>query len=310
MDISLTLIEAFLTVAGCGSITAAARERHVTQPAMSLYIHKLEEELGQQVFIRRNRGVELTELGSKLLAELDPVYMRFTLSVRDIVARYIPSEQPSLRVGAYHYPDYIAILEALTAIATPTPPPTCEYYDCNALRELLLCGELDLALMPRFELCEDFDFRQLTTPQLSFIVPKQWRVGELSELSERVLLLEPNRSRDTVLAICAAHGISVLSAGRAEPRRLRYVNSLLLLANLIESGEGFTVNGTRLPRTSNVDFLPIESSDATAGFDICAAWRKGSDSEQLALLLEQLGTLDCGAVRFDAARSNSRWYAE
>ncbi|MBQ1237137.1 MAG: LysR family transcriptional regulator [Oscillospiraceae bacterium] len=58
-------IEAFLTVIRLGSITAAAKQLYITQPALSRRLYHLEEELGY-LLLRRQKGqrtVELTEEG-------------------------------------------------------------------------------------------------------------------------------------------------------------------------------------------------------------------------------------------------------
>ncbi|MBQ8647599.1 MAG: LysR family transcriptional regulator, partial [Oscillospiraceae bacterium] len=58
-------IEAFLEVVRCGTISGAAKQLYVTQPALSHRIRTLEGELGYQL-IERGRGhksVELTEQG-------------------------------------------------------------------------------------------------------------------------------------------------------------------------------------------------------------------------------------------------------
>lgn len=50
-----------------GSLTAAAKRGHLSQPAMSQQIHALEEELGEALLIRKPRGVEATAAGKILL---------------------------------------------------------------------------------------------------------------------------------------------------------------------------------------------------------------------------------------------------
>ena len=59
----------FLTVAEFGSVTRAAAELHVAQPAMSLQMRLLEEEFGRAVFARGPQGVRLTEFGRQLAEE-------------------------------------------------------------------------------------------------------------------------------------------------------------------------------------------------------------------------------------------------
>src|SRR6478736_5925204 len=57
----------FLAVAEESSFSQAAQREHVSQPSLSQQIHKLEEELNQQLFDRLPRSVELTVAGRCLL---------------------------------------------------------------------------------------------------------------------------------------------------------------------------------------------------------------------------------------------------
>ena len=57
----------FVAVAEEGSFSNAAQREHVSQPSLSQQIHKLEEELNQQLFDRLPRSVVLTEAGRSLL---------------------------------------------------------------------------------------------------------------------------------------------------------------------------------------------------------------------------------------------------
>ena len=56
----IRVLRYYLAVAREGSITAAANFLHLTQPTLSRQIHDLEEELGQQLFVRGSHRVTLT----------------------------------------------------------------------------------------------------------------------------------------------------------------------------------------------------------------------------------------------------------
>jgi len=63
----------FLSTVHLGSVGGAAAAHFVTQPAVSLQIRKLEEELGQKLFDRRGRRLFPTEAGSALVARAEDV---------------------------------------------------------------------------------------------------------------------------------------------------------------------------------------------------------------------------------------------
>ena len=62
----IRVLRYFLAVAREESITAAANFLHLTQPTLSRQIHDLEEELGQQLLVRKNHRVVLTPEGMLL----------------------------------------------------------------------------------------------------------------------------------------------------------------------------------------------------------------------------------------------------
>ncbi|HUM10067.1 MAG TPA: LysR substrate-binding domain-containing protein [Myxococcaceae bacterium] len=67
----LELFRGFVAVGRSLSITTAARELAITQPALSRQIHALEDALGCALFVRRHRSLELTSEGTRLLRTAD-----------------------------------------------------------------------------------------------------------------------------------------------------------------------------------------------------------------------------------------------
>lgn len=63
MNANLELYKVFYVVAKNKHMTKASEELHISQPAISQSIKKLEEELGGTLFIRSNKGMELTSEG-------------------------------------------------------------------------------------------------------------------------------------------------------------------------------------------------------------------------------------------------------
>ena len=63
MNVDLELYRVFYTVAKHKHMTKASEELHISQPAISQSIKKLEDQLGGTLFLRSNKGMELTEEG-------------------------------------------------------------------------------------------------------------------------------------------------------------------------------------------------------------------------------------------------------
>lgn len=63
----LRTLRYFVALAQEGSVSAAAKYLHVTQPTLSRQLVALEDDLGQQLFLRDHRGIVLTREGHVLL---------------------------------------------------------------------------------------------------------------------------------------------------------------------------------------------------------------------------------------------------
>lgn len=69
MDISA--FHSFLTLARLGHMTKAAAELHLTQPAVSAQLAKLEDEVGHKLFDRSPKGMVLTSAGELYLRHVE-----------------------------------------------------------------------------------------------------------------------------------------------------------------------------------------------------------------------------------------------
>ncbi|HZC35155.1 MAG TPA: LysR family transcriptional regulator, partial [Chthoniobacterales bacterium] len=60
------LLRSFLAVAQCGKISTAAKQLHLSQPAVTAHLRRLEEIVGKPLVSRSTRGVKLTSQGHTL----------------------------------------------------------------------------------------------------------------------------------------------------------------------------------------------------------------------------------------------------
>lgn len=82
-------LEYFAAVAEAKSFSGAARALHVAQPPISRQIAMLEDELGVCLFLRTNKGIELTEAGQNLYRHSQHLFQEFRMmidSVKDVGA--------------------------------------------------------------------------------------------------------------------------------------------------------------------------------------------------------------------------------
>lgn len=93
VSVDLSELHVFLTVAREGSFSRAALRLYRTQPAVSLAIRKLEDDLAQPLFVRGARPVRLTDAGT-LLRD----YAERLLNLRDEVKKGL-SELAGLERG-------------------------------------------------------------------------------------------------------------------------------------------------------------------------------------------------------------------
>lgn len=103
----------FQAVARCGSLSAAARSLHVSQPGLTAVIKQLEEGFGTRLLVRLRTGVSLTSTGEELLrfaneslTRLEEVEQRIKGLESDEVGNFVIGCHESL--GAYFLPHLMA----------------------------------------------------------------------------------------------------------------------------------------------------------------------------------------------------------
>jgi DNA-binding transcriptional LysR family regulator len=146
-------LEALEAVLETGSFTAAARRRHLTQPALWSQIRSLEEELGVRLFARAGRGIQPTSacqtLRSQLRRALDDL-----ASLKVSAAEIREGRMAPARIGCaqYHVPYFLADAIAEQARLHPASPfPTIVPVSSATASSALRDGAIDLVVQPRPE---------------------------------------------------------------------------------------------------------------------------------------------------------------
>jgi DNA-binding transcriptional LysR family regulator len=92
-------VRTFIAVADLGTVSKAAEQLHLTQPALSRQIANLEAELGLRLFDRVGRRLMLTSEGAQLLTECRGL-LNYSFAVREQAAHLRHGDAGVLRVSA------------------------------------------------------------------------------------------------------------------------------------------------------------------------------------------------------------------
>ncbi len=108
-----------------GTLTAAARELHLSQPALSRRLAQLERRLGTALFLRRAQGMVLTAAGKRAVATADRVLGELAAAERDI-ALLSDRWSGSVRLSTECYMCYHWLPAVSRALAERIPGLTLE----------------------------------------------------------------------------------------------------------------------------------------------------------------------------------------
>lgn len=193
-------LQSFVTICDCRNITEAARRLYITQPALSRRIRDLEKELGVTLFVRRSKGIEITEAGMRLYR--DAVHMleqRERFSAKAM--RLQKAESAALRVAAAPYFPHTPVLRAISAMEADHPEVIQVFKGEPGFPDLLIQDQVDIILCMKGEVMSlpDIHYEVLYDSPLSMFVGRGHRLWE----RERVLW-EDLAGETVVLHQCVA----------------------------------------------------------------------------------------------------------
>ena len=214
MDI--TDARTFIAVAEAGSISRAARELHLTQPAVTRRIQRLEHAIGAHLIDRRKRPFELTDVGQAAIERC-----RRLVSTRDELkalaqAGALPTRE--CRIGVAHALTELALTDPVDELRTTFPAVVLRLSTgwSRDLAERVRSGAIDAAvvLLPRHEaLPAGVAGRELATEQLQVVASRARRLRNftLKEAAAAGWILNPEgcAARATLQKALSKAGLSL-----------------------------------------------------------------------------------------------------
>lgn len=144
----LRQIQYFLCLYEEGTATRAARRLNIVQPALSMQIAKLEDELGQRLFERSAQGMHPTAAGRQMYRLFLPI-MRDFLHAREQVLHTDGSLSGHVNVGMIASIAHGVLTEALREFTTLHPGVNVTVVDgySTMLADWVTGGQLDAAII-------------------------------------------------------------------------------------------------------------------------------------------------------------------
>ncbi|MEV4061143.1 LysR family transcriptional regulator, partial [Nonomuraea dietziae] len=84
--LDVSRLRVLLAVSRTGSLTAAAKALHYSQPSISHHLARLEAETGAKLIERAGRGIRLTEAGKLLADRAEEIVGRVDAAAEELAA--------------------------------------------------------------------------------------------------------------------------------------------------------------------------------------------------------------------------------
>lgn len=272
---SLTELKFIVAVAQERNFRRAAEKCFVTQPALSLAIKKLEEELNVVIFERSRSDVSMTEIGAKIVEQASKVleeaaYIKQLAEMGKNQLKGVLKLGLIHSIGPYLLPEIIPILRN----TAPDMPLEVEENLTANLETQLKNGVIDAAIVALPFDVAGLQYKALYDEEFDVVVPvhhhwanrKYIKPEELSE--ERVLLLNSGH--------CFSNQVTQACPELSRKGEILQGNSLETIRNMVASNLGITVLpcSATAARYNNplITVIPFVSPAPTRR--IAIAWRK------------------------------------
>lgn len=272
---TLTELKFIVAVAQERNFRRAAEKCFVTQPALSLAIKKLEEELNVIIFERSRTDVNMTEIGAKIVEQAEKV-LEESARIKQLAELGKNQLKGALKLGLIHsigpylLPEIIPILRK----TAPDMPLEVEENLTANLETQLKNGVIDAAIIALPFDVAGLQYRALYDEEFDVVVPshhhwatrKHIKPEELSD--EKVLLLNSGH--------CFSNQVTQACPELSRKGEILQGNSLETIRNMVASNLGITVLpcSATAARYNNplIKVIPFVSPAPTRR--IAIAWRK------------------------------------
>jgi len=234
----------FMRVAHAGSVSRAAADLRLAQPALSRQIRKLEHELGVPLFSRHGRGMRLSAAGARLLERAEAI-AGLVQQTREEIREDRSPARGRLVLGVPPAAGRLLVPYFVERFRKAWPETTLHMREgvASSLQEWLVEKRIDLALLHNPPHLEALEIWPLLTERMFVIGPPKHRIKErahpksfrIRDLGALPLIL-PNgahANRRLVENAVIEHGLRL--------RVMIEADSVAFAKTMVERGLGYTI---------------------------------------------------------------------
>jgi DNA-binding transcriptional LysR family regulator len=235
-------------VARTGSVTAAAKELHYSQPSVTHHLARLQAETGAQLLQRVGRGVRLTPAGQLLADRAAEILGRIDAAGAELSA-HVGLSAGRVRLAAFASANSSLVPAAVATLADRHPGLEVSVTDTHPgdALELLRTGKVEVAVIFRYEETEPepAGVRLHHLLDDSVYVLSTRREGALATLRDATWIAGCERCRGHLLSICADAGF--------DPRIGSSSDDMVVMQALVAAGLGVATQTGLSLRAHHID---------------------------------------------------------
>lgn len=180
---NLNYLQTLLVVQQYGSFSAAARQIGITQPAVSLQVQALEEDVGAQLVVRDARTCELTPAGLALVEFAEDVFERLR-QTRVLLSQLTGEISGIVRLGASNIPGEYILPPLLANFLQLYPQVrfSLEISDSEQIYNWLDSKRIDFGIVGQRQDGAKYEYNHLADDELLLVVPAghPWAAQEIA----------------------------------------------------------------------------------------------------------------------------------
>src|SRR5262245_47436616 len=246
--LDITRLRVIDAVARHGSVTAAAKELHYSQPSVSHHLSRLEAETGAQLLQKVGRGIRLTPAGELLADRAAEIIGRIDAAGAELGA-HVGLRAGRVRLAAFASAIGSLVPTAVETLAARHPSLEINLVDTHPPEaiELLRTGKVDVAVIFRYDETEPepagVRLQHLLDDPVYLLSTREHH--ELSDLRDATWIAGCERCRSHLLSMCRGAGF--------DPRIASSSDDMVVMQALVAAGLGIATQTGLALRAYHVD---------------------------------------------------------